>query len=73
MIENASVEDPYRLQANRNLPAGSVTMFAKGSLAANTEVACDPVPNAPVEELKGNAVIQSWLVAYRNPGAGGVC
>ena len=69
-IENASVEEPYRLQANRNLPAGSVTMFAKGLLAANIEVACDPLPNAPVEELNGNAVIPSWPVAYKNPVAG---
>jgi hypothetical protein len=45
-------------------------MFAKGSVAVNTEDAWKPVPNAPVEESNGNAVIPFWVAAYRNPGAG---
>jgi hypothetical protein len=45
-------------------------MFATGSVAVNAEVAWNPVPNAPVEELNGNAVIPVWLAAYRNPDAG---
>jgi hypothetical protein len=46
-------------------------MFAKGSVAVNVEAAWNLAPNAPVEELNGNAVIPFWLAAYRNPDAGG--
>lgn len=70
LIENASVEEFPSPHANKNLPAGSDTMFAKGSVAVNAEAAWNPVPNAPVEELNGNAVIPFWLAAYRNFDAG---
>ena len=63
-IEKASVEEFPRPQAKRNLPAGSDTMLAKGSVAVNVEVAWNPAPNAPVEELNGNAVIPFWLAEY---------
>jgi hypothetical protein len=68
--ENASIEEFPRPQANRNLPVGSGTMFAKGSVAVNTEAAWKLVSNAPVEELNGNAVIPFSLAAYRNSDAG---
>jgi hypothetical protein len=71
-IEKASIEEFPSPQAKRNLPAGSDTMFAKGSVAVNVEAAWNPAPNAPVEELNGNAVIPFWLAAYRNPDAGGI-
>src|ERR1700690_316607 len=71
-IENASVEEFPRAQANRNLPAGSDTMFARGSVAVNVEAAWNPAPKAPVEELNGNAVTPFWLAAYRNPDGKGI-
>jgi hypothetical protein len=39
-------------------------MLAEGSVAVNVEVAWNPAPNAPVEELNGNAVIPFWLAEY---------
>jgi hypothetical protein len=69
-MENASIEAFPQSQANRTLPVGPDSMFAKGSLAVRVEVACDPVPNTPVEGLNENTVIPFWVAAYRNSDLG---
>jgi hypothetical protein len=73
LIENVSIEEEKTPQANRNLPFGLGSMFAKGLEATNEEIAWDPVPNTPVEALSENTVIPSWLAAYRNCDVGGFC
>ena len=66
MIENASIEEFPKLQTNRNLPAGSETMFARNPALVKPEAACVPEPSAPVDGLTGNAIIPFKPVEYRN-------